>query len=90
MNIGDVLEWLAAALITTSAYLWSGTVLALAVAGLFAGYFAQCYSDLRLHRAPRPRRAASQRGVQPINLFHCGKCGGSSPHGEPHTCLKAS
>ena len=44
MSIGDLLEWLAAAAFVVAAYLWSGTVLALGVAGLFLAYEAQCYS----------------------------------------------
>ena len=43
--IGEVLEWLAAALVVTAAALWSGLVLALAVAAVWLTYFAQCLAD---------------------------------------------
>lgn len=40
MSVGDLLEWIAGALFVLAAYLWSGTILALAVAGVALVYFA--------------------------------------------------
>jgi hypothetical protein len=51
VTIGDVLEWLAAACLVAAAYLWSGWVLTLAVAGVSLAYFAQVYD-----RAPKPQK----------------------------------
>jgi hypothetical protein len=50
MTIGDLLEWVAAAALVTAAYLWSGTVLALAVGGACLAYFAQVYAGAPLRR----------------------------------------
>ena len=55
VRIGDVLEWLAGAAFTVSAYLatqlaWT----AVAVAGVCLAYFAQCYSTHPV-RISRPR-----------------------------------
>ncbi len=46
--IGDCLEWIGAGLLVSSAALYAGLVLALAVAGASVVYFANCYADDRL------------------------------------------
>lgn len=40
MSVGDLIEWIAGALFVLAAFLWSGMVLALAVAGVALVYFA--------------------------------------------------
>ena len=42
--VGEVIEWLAGCLFVRAAALWGGLVLALAVAGAFLAYQAQCFS----------------------------------------------
>jgi hypothetical protein len=43
--IGDVLEWIGAALLISAAAIWSGLVLSLAVAGVWLVYVAQCFAS---------------------------------------------
>lgn len=50
MTFGDLLEWLAAIALTVAAFIWSGLVLALAVAGVSLFYLAQVYSGARIRR----------------------------------------
>lgn len=50
MTLGDLLEWLSIAAFTIAAYLWSGTVLALAVAAVGLFYLAQQYAQVSVRR----------------------------------------
>jgi hypothetical protein len=50
MRVGDILEWLGAAALVAAAFIWSGTILALAVTGVALAYFAQCYDATPLRR----------------------------------------
>lgn len=50
MSVGDLLEWLAASALVAAAFIWSGSVLALAVAAVCLAYFGQCYSGNRFGR----------------------------------------
>lgn len=52
MRLGDVLEWVGAIFLFLAALLGVGLPLALAVAGVALGYFAQCYGT-----TPLPKRA---------------------------------
>jgi hypothetical protein len=47
---GDLFEWAAAGCLIASAYLWSGTVLAVAVAGGCLVYFGQVYAGVAIRR----------------------------------------
>ena len=52
MKVGDILEWLAGAAFTASAYLATHAAWAtLIVAGVALAYFAQCYAS---HAITRP------------------------------------
>ncbi len=42
--VGDILEWLGAAALVCASAIWSGLVVALAVAGLALLYFAQVFA----------------------------------------------
>lgn len=56
MRLGDLLEWLSIAALIAAAYLWSGIVLALAVAagGLF--YVAQNYPQVSVRSLLRRKK----------------------------------
>lgn len=58
--LGDVLEWLGGAAFVGAAYHWLGLSLALAVAGVFCFYEAQCYSD---RKVPRFKRRPKNEGA---------------------------
>lgn len=50
MSLGDLLEWLAAALLATAAFLWFGLPAALATAAAALFYLAQVHDDVPLRR----------------------------------------
>ena len=74
MHIGDALEVLGAFALAGAAYIWSGTVLALAVAGVALLYFAQVYAEIPV-RLPRIRRSKTS-ALDGSAIWRCDKCGG--------------
>jgi hypothetical protein len=52
--LGEVLEWIAAACLVTAAALWSGLILALAVAGACLFYLAQVIAAMDANKEGKP------------------------------------
>lgn len=74
MTVGDALEWIAGACLVASAYLWSGTVLALATGGAFLAYEAQCLSGTTVSLPHRGKKTVS--ALDGSAIWRCEKCGG--------------
>ena len=89
MPVGDILEWLAAALLVTAAYLWSGLVLALGVAGFCLAYEAQCLASTRLALPSRRPKVSALDGKA---IWRCDRCGGEHWLGlqAGHVCQDAA
>jgi hypothetical protein len=93
MYLGDFLEWLAAAALVTAAFLWSGLILALAVAGVWLAYFAQCHDGTKLVLPRlRLRRRQKTTALDGKAVWRCDKCGGEHYLGlqAGHVCKAAA
>ena len=53
MTFGDLIEWVAGGCLVASAYIGAGTAAALAVAGVFLVYQAQCLAGFEFSRAKK-------------------------------------